>query len=117
MAATSDMMKAVGFRPSSQTLAVEYVTVPKPGPKQILVKVQTVALNSVDGMNVDHPIALQDMRVVGTDFAGVALALLASSANDRPGAYAEYVVADYDLTWKVGVQDMNGNATERISWP
>lgn len=71
MAATSDMMKAVGFRPSSQTLAVEYVTVPKPGPKQILVKVQTVALNSVDGMNVDHPIALQDMRVVGTDFAGV----------------------------------------------
>ncbi len=66
-------MKAVVFRPQSQSLAVEDVTVPIPGPKQILIKVQAVALNTVDVMNVDHPIALQNMRVVGTDFAGVVM--------------------------------------------
>lgn len=65
------MMKALVFRPSSQYLAVEDVTVPIPGPKQILIKVEAVALNTVDVMNLDHPIALQDTRVVGTDFAGV----------------------------------------------
>ena len=64
-------MKALVFRPSSRSIAVEHVAVPTPGPNQILVKVQAVALNSVDVMNVDNPIALQDMRVVGTDFAGV----------------------------------------------
>lgn len=44
---------------------------PIPGPKQIRIKVEAVALNMVDVMNVDRPMALQDMRVVGTDFAGV----------------------------------------------
>lgn len=65
------MMKALVYRAPSQSLAVEDVAVPVPGPKQIRVKVEAVALNTVDVMNVDHPIALQDMRVVGTDFAGV----------------------------------------------
>ena len=64
-------MKALVFRPSSRSIAVEHVAVPTPGPNQILVKVQAVALNSVDVMNVDNPIALQDMRVLGTDFSGV----------------------------------------------
>ncbi|GKZ21900.1 hypothetical protein AbraIFM66951_007331 [Aspergillus brasiliensis] len=122
--AGGDMMKALVFRPSSQHLTVEDVTVPVPGPKQILIKVEAVALNTVDVMNLDRPIALQDTRVVGTDFAGVVerigedLKTLgdprvkigarvagfvqgANSANDRPGAYAEYVVADFDLTWRV----------------
>ncbi|KAK1143702.1 hypothetical protein N8T08_006102 [Aspergillus melleus] len=120
----SDMMKALVFRPPSQSLTVEDVPVPVPGPNQILIKVKAVALNTVDVMNVDHPIALQDIRVVGTDFAGVVERIGedlkdledprviigarvagfvqgANSANDRPGAYAEYVVTDYDLTWKV----------------
>ncbi|KAH7000668.1 chaperonin 10-like protein [Ilyonectria destructans] len=119
-------MKALIFRPKTQSLAVEDVPVPVPGPKQILVRVQAVALNSVDVMNVDHPLALQDTRVVGSDFAGVVAAIGedlrsvddpravvgarvaglvqgANSANDRPGAYAEYVVSDYDLTWIVAV--------------
>lgn len=69
--AASGMMKALVFRPQSQSLAVKDITVPIPGPKQILIKVEAVALNTVDVMNIDHPIALQDMRVVGTDFAGV----------------------------------------------
>ncbi|KAJ5770263.1 uncharacterized protein N7511_002314 [Penicillium nucicola] len=120
----SDMMKALVLRPQSQSLAVEDVTVPKPGPKQILIKVQAVALNTVDVMNVDHSLALQDRRVVGTDFAGLVetigedLKYLedprvkigarvagfvqgANSTNERPGAYAEYVLTDYDLTWRV----------------
>ena len=44
---------------------------PEPGSNQILVKVAAVALNTVNVMNVDHPLALQDRRVVGTDSAGV----------------------------------------------
>lgn len=68
-------MKALIFRPKKQSLAVEDVSVPVPGPKQILVRVQAVALNSVDVMNVDHPLALQDTRVVGSDFAGVVAAV------------------------------------------
>ncbi|CRG91355.1 hypothetical protein PISL3812_08403 [Talaromyces islandicus] len=122
--AGGDEMKAVVFRPQSQSLAVEDFAVPIPGPRQILIKVHAVALNTVDVMNVDHPIALQSMRVVGTDFAGVVTKVGddlkhmsdtrvkvgarvagfvqgANSANDRPGAYAEYVVSDYDLTWSV----------------
>lgn len=65
------MMKALVYRTPSRSLAVEDVAVPIPGPKEIRIKVEAVALNTVDVMNVDHPIALQDMRVVGTDFAGV----------------------------------------------
>ncbi|KAH8688503.1 chaperonin 10-like protein [Ilyonectria robusta] len=117
-------MKALIFRPKGQSLAVEDVPVPVPGPKQILVRVQAVALNTVDVMNLDHPLAVQDTRVVGSDFVGVVAAIGedlksvddpravvgarvagfvqgANSGNDRPGAYAEYVVADYDLTWSV----------------
>jgi NADPH:quinone reductase-like Zn-dependent oxidoreductase len=67
----TDMMKALVFRAPRKSLAVEEVTVPKPGPKEILIKVEAVALNTVDVMNVDHSLALQDRRVVGTDFAGI----------------------------------------------
>ncbi|KAK1147829.1 hypothetical protein N8T08_000342 [Aspergillus melleus] len=121
---TRDMMKALVLGALNHSLAVEDVPVPEPGPNQILVKVAAVALNTVDVMNVDHPLALQDRRVVGTDFAGVVERIGkdlkgledprvrigarvagfvqgANSANDRPGAYAEYVVSDYDLTWRV----------------
>lgn len=42
-----------------------------PGPNQVVIKVKAVGLNTVDVMNVDHPLAIQDTRVVGSDFAGV----------------------------------------------
>lgn len=73
--AASTTMKALIFRPKGQSLAVEDVPVPVPGPKQILVRVQAVALNTVDVMNLDHPLAVQDTRVVGSDFVGVVAAI------------------------------------------
>ncbi|OTB05606.1 hypothetical protein M426DRAFT_10353 [Hypoxylon sp. CI-4A] len=71
-----------------------------------------------------RPIAKQDNRVVGSDFAGevvqIGNGLLnidgprvqigarvsgfvqgACSTNERPGAFADYVVTDYDLTWGI----------------
>lgn len=68
--AASNTMKALIFRPKTGSLAVEDVTVPIPGPNQIIIKVKAVGLNTVDVMNIDHPFALQDLRVVGSDFAG-----------------------------------------------
>lgn len=66
----SNTMKALVLRPKTGSLAVEELAVPTPGPNQIVVKVEAVGLNAVDVMNVDHPLALQESRVVGTDFAG-----------------------------------------------
>ncbi|KAF2014361.1 GroES-like protein [Aaosphaeria arxii CBS 175.79] len=117
-------MRALILNTSTKTVAVETTPDPKPGPKEILVRVRAVALNHVDYMNTVKPLATQDKRVVGSDFAGevaqvgkdldgiddprvkigarVAGFLQgANSVNERPGAFAEYLVVDFDLTWLV----------------
>ncbi|KAH7187793.1 chaperonin 10-like protein [Fusarium oxysporum] len=117
-------MKALTITPSTGIVAVEEVPVPVPGPGEVLIKVHAVSLNPVDEFYVSSPIATQDRRVVGTDFAGVVVEASrdiaemqdprvqrearvagfhqgASSVNDRPGAFAEYVTAPYDLLWLV----------------
>jgi NADPH:quinone reductase-like Zn-dependent oxidoreductase len=64
-------MKALTITPSTGIVAVEEVPVPVPGPGEVLIKVHAVSLNPVDEFYVSSPIATQDRRVVGTDFAGV----------------------------------------------
>ncbi|OJJ08325.1 hypothetical protein ASPVEDRAFT_47489 [Aspergillus versicolor CBS 583.65] len=117
-------MRALILNTSDKSTTVQQAPDPKPGPKEILVRVRAVALNHVDYMNTVNPLAAQEKRVIGSDFAGEVvqvgddLANLedprtkigsriagflqgASSVNDRPGAFAEYLVVDYDLTWHI----------------
>ncbi|KAF5549108.1 hypothetical protein FMEXI_4450 [Fusarium mexicanum] len=117
-------MRALVLNTNEKSITVQDVPKPKPGPKQILVCVRAVALNHVDYMNAFKPLAAQVKRVLGSDFAGevveAGLDLIdsddprvkigervsgflqgANSVNDRAGAFAEYLVADYDLCWTV----------------
>ncbi|KAH7308485.1 chaperonin 10-like protein [Stachybotrys elegans] len=117
-------MKALVLTTATRTTAVEDLPIPTPAAGEILVRVHAIALNPVDTLYTSKPIAAQPQRVVGTDFAGVvveAAANLAASSdartkpgarvsgflqgacsvNDRPGAFAEYLVISYDLVWLV----------------
>ncbi|KAF9774276.1 hypothetical protein IL306_007767 [Fusarium sp. DS 682] len=134
-------MKALVLNTSLRKAIVEDVARPTPGPNEILVQVRAVALNPVDELYVSSPIAAQEKRIVGTDFAGVVveagseiselpdlrvkagtrvagflqggmefyqrflniilMMAVASSVNDRPGAFSEYIVVPYDLVWTV----------------
>lgn len=79
-------MKALVLVPKDRTATVQDVPVPEPGPNEILVQVKTIALNPIDSQLVQSPIAAQDRRVVGTDFAGVVIAVgdgLAGNADPR----------------------------------
>ncbi|KAF5641472.1 uncharacterized protein FTJAE_4124 [Fusarium tjaetaba] len=117
-------MKALVLNTSLKTAIVGDVDRPTPGSNEILVNVRAIALNPVDELYVSSPIAAQEKRVVGTDFAGVVVKAGseitdlsdprvkvgtrvagflqgASSVNDRPGAFAEFIVVPYDLVWKI----------------
>lgn len=63
-------MKALLLNKNTKAVSVQDTTDPQPGPKEILVRVRAVALNHVDYMNVIKPLAAQEKRVVGSDFAG-----------------------------------------------
>ncbi|KAF5989003.1 ToxD-like protein [Fusarium bulbicola] len=117
-------MKALVLNTSLKKAIVEDVDLPTPGSHEILVNVRAIALNPVDELYVSSPIAAQEKRIVGTDFAGVVVEAGseisdlsdhrvkvgtrvagflqgASSANGRPGAFAEFIVVPYDLVWKI----------------
>jgi NADPH:quinone reductase-like Zn-dependent oxidoreductase len=65
-------MKALVLNTSLKKATVEEdVDRPTPGFNEILVNVRAVALNPVDELYVSSPIAAQQKRIVGTDFAGV----------------------------------------------
>jgi NADPH:quinone reductase-like Zn-dependent oxidoreductase len=108
----------------SKTAHVRKIPIPTPSANQILVRVHAIALNPVDALYTSHPLApsSQKNRVVGSDFAGIISKLGSSvpstseleeetrvagflqgacSVNERPGAFAEYLVVDYDLVWRV----------------
>ncbi|EXK80952.1 hypothetical protein FOQG_14562 [Fusarium oxysporum f. sp. raphani 54005] len=117
-------MKALILNTSLKKATVENVDRPAPGSHEILVNVRAIALNPVDELYVSSPIAAQEKRIIGTDFAGVVVeagseisdlsdprvkagtrvaGVLqgASSVNDRPGAFAEHITVPYDLVWNV----------------
>ncbi|KAL4981952.1 chaperonin 10-like protein [Aspergillus falconensis] len=117
-------MRALVLTPSTASAAVRDIPCPVPGPGEVLVRVHAVAVNPVDQFYFSNPIATQDQRVLGVDFAGEVVGRHhdleassdrrardgtrvagfvqgANSANDRPGAFAEYVAAPYDLLWAV----------------
>jgi NADPH:quinone reductase-like Zn-dependent oxidoreductase len=64
-------MKALILNTSLKKATVENVDRPAPGSHEILVNVRAIALNPVDELYVSSPIAAQEKRIIGTDFAGV----------------------------------------------
>ncbi|KAH6951882.1 chaperonin 10-like protein [Fusarium avenaceum] len=117
-------MKALVLNTSLRTAIVEDLDRPTPSAGEILVHVRAIALNPVDELYVTSPIAGQEKRIIGTDFAGVVVEAGpgiddssdspvksgtrvagflqgACSVNDRPGAFAEYITIPYDLVWAV----------------
>ncbi|KAM0200010.1 hypothetical protein ACHAQI_011872 [Fusarium lateritium] len=117
-------MKALVLNTPLRTVKVEDLDCPIPGAGEILVRVHAIALNPVDELYVTSPIAGQEKRIIGTDFAGVVVEAGpgiddpldsrvksgarvagfqqgACSVNDRPGAFAEYITIPYDLVWAV----------------
>ncbi|KAM3552873.1 hypothetical protein MY1884_006981 [Beauveria asiatica] len=67
-------MEALILTPSTRSTDVRDIPTPTPGPGEVLIRVRAVALNPVDVIYVEDPVAEQHQRVVGTDFAGVVTA-------------------------------------------
>lgn len=63
-------MRALVLNTVEKSTTVQDVPNPEPGPKEILVRVHAVALSHVDYMNAVRPMAAQEKRVLGSDFAG-----------------------------------------------
>ncbi|KAK4212537.1 chaperonin 10-like protein [Rhypophila decipiens] len=117
------MMKGLILNAEAKTASVQAIPIPKldNGKRQLLIRIEAIALNPVDSLYVRNPIG-ETGRTVGSDFAGVVVAISPSqkhlqigdriaglvqgsnSANSRPGAFAEYLLLqddDVDLVWKV----------------
>ena len=113
-------MKALVLDAEQRTANVKSVPVPTPSAHELLIRVAAVALNPIDSLYVFNPLAPTG-RTIGSDFAGVVDALGdevpsglkrgdrvagflqgACSVNERPGAFAEFLVCPWDLVWKVG---------------
>ncbi|KAG5770247.1 hypothetical protein H9Q72_002821 [Fusarium xylarioides] len=117
-------MRALVLAPKDKFVTVQDIPIPEPGPSEILIRVGAVALNRVDWLYIANPVAAQDYRVVGSDFAGevakagsdldkvddprvkvgtrvASFVQGACSVNERPGAFAQYVCVEWDLAWHV----------------
>ncbi|KAF9005052.1 chaperonin 10-like protein [Cyathus striatus] len=111
------LMNALVTAPGN-TAIVTKIPVPQPGPREIRVKVHSVALNPVDALYVAHPSDAPG-RVVGSDISGIidmtgdsvtawevgdrvaGLLQGATSGNQRPGGFAEYAILEADLAIKI----------------
>ncbi|KAF1988939.1 hypothetical protein K402DRAFT_461382 [Aulographum hederae CBS 113979] len=114
-------MKALILDAEHKTAYVKDVDQPLSSPTEILIKVHAVALNPIDPLYVANPLGTTG-RTVGSDFAGTIISLGsavpptstlqpgdrvagflqgACSVNERPGAFAELLVCDWDLVWRV----------------
>ncbi|KAF7340361.1 Zinc-binding oxidoreductase [Mycena venus] len=91
---------------------------PRPPPPELLIRVHAIALNPADATFAARPLA-SSLRVLGSDFAGEVVSSStpsndprcrpgarvagflqgACSANERPGAFAEFISAASDLVW------------------
>ncbi|KAK4073141.1 uncharacterized protein Triagg1_5421 [Trichoderma aggressivum f. europaeum] len=112
----SNKMKALILTPATKDVSVQELPIPEPRNGEVLIRIHAVALNPVDAIYAVHPIAEQEQRIIGTDFAGVIAGVgpdLGSSSDLRAkigtrvagfhqgGAFAEYITAPYDLLWSV----------------
>lgn len=118
----ASQMKALLLDAEQRTATVKSIPIPTPGPNEVLIKVHAIALNPVDSLYTFSPLGATG-RVVGSDFAGTVVQSTdppsttsrrlqpsqrvagflqgACSRNDRPGAFAEYIVCPEDLLWLV----------------
>ena len=115
-------MKALLLDAERRSANVKSVPDPRPSANELLIRVEAVALNPIDSLYTFNPLASTG-RTIGSDFAGVVHALGdgvpptsrlkpedrvagflqgACSVNERPGAFANYLVCPWDLVWKVG---------------
>ncbi|KAL3489557.1 chaperonin 10-like protein [Aspergillus germanicus] len=117
-------MDALVLYPQKRTASVVTIPTPTPGPGEVLIRIHAVAVNPVDQIYFDDPIAAQEKRVLGVDFAGEVVGRHgdldgvvdrrvtagervagfvqgANSVNDLPGAFAQYVAVPYELLWSI----------------
>lgn len=115
------MMKALVLDVKAQTAYLQDIPKSSPSGEEVLVRVEAVSLNPIDPLYVEHPLG-KSGRTIGSDFAGRIAALGsdvpetsnlkiedrvagflqgACSVNDRPGAFAEYLVVPWTLVWRV----------------
>ncbi|KAK5046234.1 hypothetical protein LTR84_008377 [Exophiala bonariae] len=127
-------MEALLLNAENRSAEVKTISKPIPRWNEILIRVHSIALNPVDSLYVYHPLGSTG-RVIGSDFAGTVESLGpdvpatgglkpghrvagflqgASSVNDRPGAFAEYLVCPYDLVWRVPA-DLSLEAAAAVS--
>lgn len=111
-------MQALVLSTPRNIAVIRTVPVPSPRPNELQIKVSAVALNPVDALYTANPLG-KTGRTIGSDFAGTVSARGsnvhhiklnqrvagflqgACSANDRTGAFAEYLVIPHDLVWVV----------------
>lgn len=110
-------MRALILDAERKTARVQRIPVPTPGRDEVLVKVHSIALNPVDALYVSNPLG-ESGRTIGSDFSGTVVSVPttstlhsgdrvagflqgACSVNDRPGAFAEYLVCPTDLMWVI----------------
>ncbi|KAK3362486.1 chaperonin 10-like protein [Lasiosphaeria hispida] len=114
-------MRALILNSELQAATVQDVPIPQPSPGEVVVRVNSIALNPVDALYVAHPLGGTG-RTVGSDFSGTVVEVAhdpasptdlrpgqrvagflqgACSINPRPGAFAEYLVCPADLVWRV----------------
>ncbi|KAL3440516.1 chaperonin 10-like protein [Aspergillus insuetus] len=117
-------MDALILYPQKRSSSVLTIPTPTPGPGEVLIRIHAVAVNPVDQIYFADPIAAQEERVLGVDFAGEVVGRHsdldavddrrvitgervagfvqgANSVNRLPGAFAQYVVTPYDLLWSI----------------
>ncbi|KAG9188176.1 hypothetical protein G6011_02099 [Alternaria panax] len=110
-------MEALILGAKARTAHIRDTPQPAPASTELLVRVKAIALNPIDPLYIRHPLG-RSGRLVGSDFAGAIVqtgsdiptdASLrvehevagylqgACSVNERPGAFAEFVVVPSDL--------------------
>ncbi|KAH7061709.1 chaperonin 10-like protein [Paraphoma chrysanthemicola] len=114
-------MKALILDAQARTANIHEIEVPQPAADELLVKIESIALNPIDPLYVANPLG-RTGRTVGSDFAGHVVQIGtnvpnsvglsngvrvagflqgACSVNDRPGAFAEYAIVPFDLVWRI----------------
>jgi len=114
-------MKALVLDAEARTATLQTISAPHPAANELLVQVNSIALNPIDPLYVSRPLG-QTGRTVGSDFAGRVIEVGsqvptsaglgknvrvagflqgACSVNDRPGAFAEYLTVPWDLVFRV----------------